>query len=240
VGRSAALLGGLLKLGAEYPYPVRLFEVGASAGLNLRADRYLYRFAGGRWANSASPVLIDDAWRGRLPPNRPVEVVVCQSYDIDTIDATTRNGELTLLSYVWPDMTHRLQRLRGSIDVARRVPATMQRRSAADAVTDIGLRRRTLTVLWHSITWQYLSPAEQGALANVSTRFPSRPTTTHPLRIFLWNRDAEHRGADQFLARVETWPGATDVILGRAAAHGPPVTWERSARRPMLNVHAAR
>ena len=47
VGRSAALLGGLLVLVDRFQLPVRLFEIGCSAGLNLRADHYRYRHPGG-------------------------------------------------------------------------------------------------------------------------------------------------------------------------------------------------
>ncbi|OOK63264.1 hypothetical protein BZL30_9525 [Mycobacterium kansasii] len=36
VGRSAALIGGLLQVNHEFGLPIRLFEIGASAGLNLR------------------------------------------------------------------------------------------------------------------------------------------------------------------------------------------------------------
>jgi hypothetical protein len=39
VGRSAALIGGLLELG-RLELPLRLLEVGSSAGLNLNVDRY--------------------------------------------------------------------------------------------------------------------------------------------------------------------------------------------------------
>ena len=64
VGRAAALYGGLLHVPRDLP--VRLVEIGASAGLNLRADRFAYaRADGGTAGDDASPVVLADAWRGR-------------------------------------------------------------------------------------------------------------------------------------------------------------------------------
>lgn len=58
VGRSAALFGGLLRVlgaGVHPEQPVRLAEIGSSAGLNLLADQFTYRSADGdRWAGSWS------------------------------------------------------------------------------------------------------------------------------------------------------------------------------------------
>ena len=68
VGRSAALIGGLLHINREFDFPVRLFEIGSSAGLNLRADHYRYRYAEGQWGPADARVTIDDAWRGAVPP----------------------------------------------------------------------------------------------------------------------------------------------------------------------------
>jgi len=42
VGRAAALMGGLLRIGETIRLPIRLFELGSSAGLNLRADHLGY------------------------------------------------------------------------------------------------------------------------------------------------------------------------------------------------------
>ncbi|WP_019730760.1 DUF2332 domain-containing protein, partial [Mycobacterium avium] len=162
VGRSAALIGGLLHIN-ESCLPVRLFEIGSSAGLNLRADHYRYRYAGGGWGPADSPVCIDDAWRGALPPARGVRIVERHGFDIAPVDVGNPDGELTVLSYVWPDQAARLARLRGAIEVARRVPATLERRTAADAVGRLSLAEGALTVLWHSITWQYLSAGERAA-----------------------------------------------------------------------------
>ena len=47
VGRAAALIGGLLILTHRFALPIRLFEIGCSAGLNLRADYFRFRYPGG-------------------------------------------------------------------------------------------------------------------------------------------------------------------------------------------------
>jgi len=155
VGRSAALIGGLLKLTDQFGLPTRFFEIGCSAGLNLRADHYRYRYPGGDWGPADSPVTIDDAWRSELPPTAPgLEIVERHGYDIAPLDATSTEGGLTLLSYVWADQQARLDRLRGAISVARQVPATLHRRTAADALTELELGRRKPD---HALTFDYVA-----------------------------------------------------------------------------------
>src|SRR5688572_24460621 len=51
VGRSAALLGGFLTVAAQTRLPLRLLEVGASAGLNLRWDSYFYTAGDRSWGD---------------------------------------------------------------------------------------------------------------------------------------------------------------------------------------------
>jgi hypothetical protein len=227
VGRSAALVGALLRLVDRSPRPVRLFEIGASAGLNLRADQYLYRYADGQWGPAGSAVVIDDAWEGMRPPEVPLRIVERHGFDIAPVDAAGADGRLTLLSYVWPDMPLRLHRLQGALDIARQVPAGLDRMSAADAVAGLRLVRGTLTVLWHSITWQYLSSDEQAGVTRAALELGARADAAEP---FVWlSLEPTRRTPDarnEFLVRARSWPDRTDEILGSCSPHGPPVVWE--------------
>jgi hypothetical protein len=227
VGRSAALVGGLLALTDRFGLPVRLFEIGCSAGLNLRADHYRYRHPGGDWGPADAPVTIDDAWRGVLPPTADLNIVERHGYDIAPLDATGAEGELTLLSYVWPDQPARLDRLRGAISVARRVPATLHRRNATEAVAGLDLADGALTVLWHSIMWQYLSLPEQSTISADINAIGARATPESPFAHLTLEPHRRTPGADvEFVVRAHCWPGGDDRLLAACSPHGPPVTWE--------------
>jgi len=226
VGRSAALIGGLLRLNRGSDLPIRLFEIGSSAGLNMRADHYRYRYGGGQWGPVDSPVTIDDAWRGALPPDGALRIVERNGYDIAPIDVTGADGEVTALSYVWPDQDARLQRLRGAIAVARNVPATLERRTAAEAVAGLTLEGGALTVLWHSITWQYLSDDERAAVRDGIEALGGQADATSPFAHLTLEPARDGPGTPiRFLVRARSWPGGELAILAECHPHGPPVNW---------------
>ncbi len=227
VGRAAALVGALLHLVDRFPFPVRLFEIGTSGGLNLRADHFRFRYDGDEWGPGWSPVVIENAWQGRRPPDAPLRIVERHGFDITPVDPASTDGELTLLSYVWPDMTERLARLRAAIGVARQVPAGLDRMPAARAVAGLRLVRGTMTVLWHSITWQYLDAAERDGVAARAAELAALADEATP---FVWlSLEPMRRGPDgrnEFVVRARCWPEGTDEILGVCSPHGPPVVWE--------------
>jgi len=227
VGRAAGLLGALLTAVAEHPLPVRLWEIGASGGLNLRADRFAYRSAdGGRWGPE-SPVLLDPAW-DRVPAGAPSRVQVLERVggDLSPVEATTPEGELRLTSYVWPDQDARLARLRAAITVAREHPARLVGRGAAELVGGLELADGTLTVLWHSVMWQYLPAAEQAAVTAELERLGAAAGPRRPFAHigFEPRRDAG-QGSLGFAVTLRLWPGGTERVLGTGAPHGVPVTW---------------
>ena len=67
VARSGVILGGCLLISAATRQPLTIFEIGASAGLNLGFDRYRYDLGGESWGDEASPVRIRCEWSGEPP-----------------------------------------------------------------------------------------------------------------------------------------------------------------------------
>jgi hypothetical protein len=233
VGRAAALLGALLGQAATWQRPVRLFEIGSSGGLNLQADRFRYVDDAGRgWGDPASPVRLDGAWSGApVPLDAPLEVVERGGSDVSPVDVTTEDGRLTLTSYVWPDMTARHERLAGAIELARAHPVAVERADAASYVDGLSLARGTVTVLWHSVMWQYV-PEDQQAHVTARLAALGEQATDDTVLVHLFGEPTRRTPAEEhrFWVCAETWPGGgARAFVGRMAPHGPPVTWDGEA-----------
>lgn len=227
VGRAAALFGALLHIAGPDPLPVRLFEIGASAGLNLRADRFCYRSADGHRYGPMSPVDLDPAF-ATMPPAAygPIHVVERRGADTAPIDPLTPEGAARVTSFVWPDQPARLQRLRGAILVAGQYPVCLETRGAADFIDDIDLADGHLTVLWHSVTLQYLDGAEKLRIADRLNRIGAGATELAPFAHLSFEpRRLTAAGVRRYLVTAETWPGRRHQVLGEAPPHGMPVTW---------------
>lgn len=229
VGRAAALMGALLHRSASWGRRVRLFEIGSSGGLNLQADRFRYvGDAGSAWGDPASPVRLDEAWSGDpVPGDAAVEVVERGGSDVSPVDVTTEDGRLTLTSYVWPDMTSRHERLAGAIELARAHPVPVERADAATYVDGLSLVPGTVTVLWHSVMWQYV-PRDQQEQVTARLAALGEDAAGDTVLVHLFAEPTRRTPQDEhrFWVCAETWPGDGErVFLGRMAPHGLPVTW---------------
>jgi len=229
VGRAGALLGGLLRVPEPARLPVRLLEIGSSGGLNLRADRFCCTDEyGRRWGDPDSPVVLEGAWRGADPVPWPdLAIVERLGSDVMPVDPTTPEGRLVLTSYVWPDQDARLARLRAALDIAAACPAEVRRTDARSFVDAIEVVPGTLTVLWHSVMWQYLSADDRAAIdvrieAVAATAQDDRPFAHLLLEPLRRTPEAEH----QFLVVLQVWPTGERRVLGTSVGHGIPTTWE--------------
>jgi hypothetical protein len=221
VGRAAALLGGLRHIAAQASLPIRLVEVGASAGLNLRADWFCVPGRAGHYGDPSSPVVLTDGWLGDAPPESQVEVVERTGGDLAPVDPLTRAGRLKLAAYVWPDQIERLRRLRGAFQVAEHVPAHLRAESASETLARIQLSDGSWTVLWHSIFRQYLSETQRAELA-VGVDALGTTATASARFAYIYLEQSRAGGCPVTLT---TWPGGHRRVLGSAPAHGLPVRW---------------
>jgi hypothetical protein len=223
VGRCAALLPGFLTVAAEANLPLRLLEAGASAGLNLRWDRYRYLAEGFAWGPTDSPVKIDfELQKGGVSFPTPLRVDIAerQGCDAAPIDPATQEGSLTLLAYVWPDQPARVERLRAALDVAAEISVSIDREGAASWVERKLAERSSgrATVLYHSIVTQYLREEELAAFQRHVRKAGEQATDDAPLS---WLRmEPAGEWAD---VRLATWPGGEDRHLARVGYHGCPV-----------------
>jgi hypothetical protein len=65
--RSSLVLAGLLQTAHEYDRPIRLLEIGASAGVLLGVDRYRHVFPTGEWGPRDAPLTLRSPLR--VPPH---------------------------------------------------------------------------------------------------------------------------------------------------------------------------
>jgi hypothetical protein len=221
VGRCAALLFGFLTVSAETELPLRLLEVGASAGLNLRWDRFGYSADGFSWGPPDSPLQLRFELEGE-PPSLPssVEVLERRGCDATPIDASTPEGRLRLLSYVWPDQPERIARMEAGLKVAAEVPVSLERDTAAAWAGRVLAEQAPgqATVIYHSIVSQYLSDEERAAFYGQIEAAGGRATADAPLA---WLR-MEPRD-DRADLHLTTWPDASERLLARVGYHGSPV-----------------
>jgi hypothetical protein len=230
-GRCAALLAGFLSVARATGLPLRVLELGASAGLNLNWDRYRYEAPGFAFGPPDSPVRFDDVYEGRPPQSSAVAVAERAGCDLHPLDPGRAEDRLVLRSAVWADQRDRLALLDGALAVARAHPVAVDRAGAHEwlhpRLAEPAAGRATVVV--HSIVVQYLGAGERVALREGIARAGAAATRDAPLA---WLRleppSPEQRppeDPDRGLAelRLTTWPGEHEVRLGAAGYHGRPV-----------------
>ncbi len=223
VGRAAGLVGGFLTVAQRTGLPLRILEIGASAGLLLRWDRYRYEARGATWGPADSPVrLCSFNSEDPLPFEVGAEVAERAGCDTDPVDAATDEGALTLLSYVWPDQLARIRNLRSALAVARRDPVAIERANAADWLEERVQQAvpGLATVVYHSIVLQYLSDADFERVGSAITDAGSAATGNAPIA---WLR--MEPGGEEAHVRLTMWPEGGERLVATCSYHGASVRW---------------
>jgi hypothetical protein len=235
VGRCAALLLGFLEVSRETELPLRVLELGASAGLNLRWDRYRYEGGthGEAWGDAASPLRFEGVYI-EPRPHLDVRAVVAErgGCDRDPIDATTEDGALTLRSFVWPDQLDRLAALDAALALAASVPVSVEQADAGDWMeAKLSVRCPGVsTVVYHSIVWQYLSSKTRTRIQAAMERAGAVATGEAPVAWVRMEPGRDPRKSAE--VRVTLWPGGQERVVARTGYHGRPVRSIPEVRAP--------
>jgi hypothetical protein len=223
VRRSAALVGGFLEVARNTGMALRILELGASAGLNLRWDRYRYEARGETWGDPASPVrLCSFNSDTPLPFDVEAEVAARRGCDPAPVDPTSEEGRIRLTSFVWPDQLHRLRLLRAALEVAAMLPVEIDAEPAG-AWLERRLEERhpgIATVVFHSIVFPYLARKErervQAAVAAAGEAMGERESLA-------WLRMEPADGIAH--VHLTEWPGGRERLVATAGFHGQAVRW---------------
>lgn len=225
VGRSMALLGGFLTLARDTGLPLRCTELGASAGLNQYWDGFHYLLGGGQWGDPASPIQLSNDWSGSLPPLDVTPNVIARSAcDRRPVRLADPQQRRRLQAYVWPDMKGRLPRLQAAIDLALRSGVDVVQADAVDFARERAAPAPgAVSVLYHSVFWQYMPAESQAALTAVIAAHAAQATPDAP---FAWLRmEPDPGNLRQMEVRLTLWPTGEDRLLGLSHPHAAWVDW---------------
>jgi hypothetical protein len=228
VRRSVALIAAGHWLTAQYGLPLRLSELGASAGLNLLWDHYALD-AGGQIYGPADAVLtLTPDWQGDLPPRSAPVVAARAGVDLNPLDPV--HDRLRCLAYIWPDQKDRLLRTEIALSLAAKLRPQVDRADAIDwlegqlDVPSPGV----VHLVYHTVAWQYF-PADRQSRGEAMLRAAgARATNTAPLAHLSMEAD-DTPGSAALMLRI--WPGGRVIQLGRVDFHGRWIRWEAPVLR---------
>jgi hypothetical protein len=229
VGRCGALLGGFLVVARQTSLPLRLLEVGASAGLNLRWDRYRYVGSAASWGCPESPVVLDWDLRGGKPDvDVSPSVVERRGCDLAPVDPRDEEARWRLLSYVWPHHVARRRVLEHALELAPHLPVEVERETAS-----IWLARQlwppspgVATVVFHTIVMQFMTRRERRQVQRTIAEAGRRATPQAPLA---WLRMEGNQPMKDVLLTM--WPGGQERRIASAGLYGRPVYWYAGEER---------
>ncbi|MFD8477998.1 DUF2332 domain-containing protein [Kitasatospora sp. NPDC059673] len=163
--RAGMLLHGLALLRAPR---IRLLELGACAGLNLRLDRYRWFGPDWEWGDPASPVRLP----ARSPAPGPLEIVARAGCDLRPRDPADPADARAVRSYLPFEHTFLHAALDDALDLAARTPVRVDRADAVAWLRDelaAPAGPSVRTVVWHSLFLPFLTPRQHHALEQVLT-----------------------------------------------------------------------
>ena len=213
-------------MAARYDTPVALYELGASAGLNLMLDRYRYRLGETEAGDSAAALFLQPQWEGASPPTSTVSVIRRRGVDLHPIDITRAEDRERLSAYVWPDQSMRVANLSAAIAIALADRPHIDRADAADWVEanlSLDPEPGVARVITHTIAAQYFPADVRRRIEAHILRAGAAATHASPVAWLRYEIDPAHNNLPTLSLAV--WPTGEDKILAYGHPHGTRIKW---------------
>lgn len=218
VRRAAVLIAAGHFLSARYNLPIQMFELGASAGLNLMWDRFALKTPMGVIGAGDPIITLTPDWRGDQPEGNAPHIIARRGVDLMPMDAHDPDDALRLISYLWADQPERLERTRA---VIAQLDATVDQGDAAQWL-ETQLQSASpdhLTLVYHTIAWQYFPPETQSRCAKAISNAGENGPVAH------LSMEADERRGEGAAITLTLWPEGEKLTLGRVDFHGRWVDW---------------
>lgn len=218
VSRCAVLICGFLTVARETGLPLRVLEIGASAGMNLLWDRYFYRAGERTWGDPAASVRLDDVYAGECPLlDVSAEVAERRGCDLYPLDVGSDETVLALKSLIWADQAERFATFERAVSIARDARVQVDRASAPDWLEHelAAPRPGVATVVFQSYVQQFFSGVTAARVRRAFQEAGSRATADAPLAHLRF--EPRTGGASLTLT---AWPGGEERELARSTPHG--------------------
>ncbi len=216
--RSAVLIAVGHLLADRYHLPIRLSELGASAGLNLHWDDYGLEIDGQPFGAPSPAFTLRPDWTGPPPPMTPPKVVARAGVDLNPLELP-RDAQ-RLESYLWADQPERIALTRAAMAVAN---TPVAKDDAIDWLQgQLDHTPGQLHLIYSTVAWQYFPREKQAQGAALIAKAGQTATDSSPLAWFGMETDGATPGA---ALSLRLWPGDITIPLGRADFHGRWVQW---------------
>jgi len=231
-GRSSGLAAGFMWLAQRTPEPFHLFELGASAGLNLNWDRFAYAWPSWGRAGEGGPLIPTEMRGGELPPWRSIAISTRAACDQNPLDPANAEDRLRLRAYVWADQPARLTRLNAALDLAQATGVKVEKADAA-----VWTRRALAgelpvgtSVIYHSVFLQYPPRDVREAILDAIAAAGARTSPGRRLAWLSFEPESVVTGvasAQRYVLHAAMWDEGrrSDVTLAEVDPHGRHLTW---------------
>lgn len=204
---------------------VALLEIGPSAGLNLRLDRYRYEYGNGvAWGDATARPILGCETRGDRAPPMPdkLEVVARRGLDLNRIDLENPAEIRWLRALIWPEHSERARTMDEALAHVKAVPVQIEE---GDATREIAahidrLPSDAVRVLFAThVFYQISREGRRRILDGIAAASSEQP-------VDLIRMDSSGKGDSQIeLFSFEGGEQLGRTTLARSDSHGRWIEW---------------